>query len=146
MKKLIFSILFILLITSGCINTIKQKSSDDKIDAETLKPSYLNFPDVLIPVELKKNREGTLINRNSNVISGILTLTGRADAGFLIDFFKENMGKDNWVLVSENETSQRMILMFKKKCRWSIINIQGSKVTIWVTPNSSISKGTGLLK
>lgn len=150
MKKIIFATLFVVLITSGCVNTLKQKKSDEKIDPDSPKPSYLNFPDVLVPVELQKDRDGTLINRNSNVISGVLTLTGRVNFGFLIDFFKENMEKDNWVLVSENETSSRMIIMFKKKCRWSIIDIDGNsstaKVTIWVTPHSSITKGTGLLK
>ncbi|MCP3921347.1 MAG: hypothetical protein GY714_02055 [Desulfobacterales bacterium] len=150
MKKILLTIIVIILLTSsGCINTIKKKSGD-KIDPDSPKPSYFNFPDVLIPLELTKDREGSVIYMNSNTKAGVLNLTGKATFGYLIDFFKENMDKDNWHLVSENETSTRMILMFRKKCRWSIIDIDGdsstARVSIWVTPSSTSAKPIGLLK
>lgn len=149
MKKLV-SLILISLMVSGCVSTIKNKRVAKKSAPDQPKPSYYNFPDILIPLALKKNREGSVIYMNSNTKAGVLALTGRAKFGYLVNFFQENMEKDNWTLVSENETSSRMILMFKKKCRWCIVDIDGSsstaEVNIWVTPTSSASKGTGLLK
>jgi len=78
----------------------------------------------------------------------VLVFKADVDRNSLIQFFENNMTKDNWQYVSSFQ-SPRTLLLFKKETRWCVINITDNKwqtwVEIWVAPFSD-SSGSGLLK
>ena len=77
-----------------------------------------------------------------------MVLKGAVELGSLIDFFENNMARDNWRAVSTFK-SPRTLLLFQKENRWCVINITDDKysthVEIWVAPTVG-SDDSGLLK
>ncbi|MBW2647538.1 MAG: hypothetical protein JRE23_15465 [Deltaproteobacteria bacterium] len=75
--------------------------------------------------------------RTEKFITGILAFSGRVDVESLIEFFTNNMVKDNWQLISVFK-SPKSIMFFSKKNRSCIINIMdkpfSTEVEIWVAP------------
>ena len=142
-----FAILM-LLTAAGCSTTQKTAGSGvgDK-DGQTA-PLYYDFEDVLIPRELKLDTESSFIYHSSGLTAGVLVFKADVDRNSLIQFFENNMAKDNWQYVSSFK-SPRTLLLFKKETRWCVINITDNKwetwVEIWVAPFSD-SSGSGLLK
>ena len=69
----------------------------------------------------------------------------------LIEFFKTNMIKDNWTVVSMFK-GPRSILHFEKGNRWCVMTLTDSRygyktqVEIWVTPKNDSRAESGLLK
>jgi hypothetical protein len=68
----------------------------------------------------------------------VIVLKGRVDVTSLIDFFENNMVKDNWRLACVLK-SPRSIMVFEKENRRCVINITETEfvnthVEIWVAP------------
>ena len=100
-------------------------------------PLPSDFEDIRIPRELKENTDATFFMQASGFSAGVLSLKGRVDGSSLIAFFKNQMERDNWQLVSFFR-SMRTLMMFKKENRWCVINISEKEiftyVEIWVAP------------
>lgn len=111
-------------------------------------PQYLDFDDILIPSEMKLDRDETYIVKSAGFSAGILSLKARVETASLIAFFENNMKKDNWMLVSEFK-SPRTMMLFHKENRLCLIDItEGTYYTnakIWVAPVRS-DINTGILK
>ncbi|RPH51991.1 MAG: hypothetical protein EHM85_04460 [Desulfobacteraceae bacterium] len=154
--KSVFKHLLILAIISFLISGCAVLSKDDKNSApgSTFQkekkdvPIYYDFGDVIIPNELKIDRDSSFVYKAPGFSAGVLALKGRVELGSLCNFFEDNMAKDNWKLVSAFK-SPRTVMLFQKQNRWCIINITdgdfSTDVEIWVAP-SIAEGGSGLLK
>ena len=141
----------LVLLVSGCASTKIRKDTSATSATKKAKgpaPLYYDCGDVLVPSELKLEKEGSFVFRTPGFSAGVLSLKGRVEINSLIDFFNSNMAKDNWQLVSSFK-SRRTIMLFNKENRWCVINItEGDYYTyteIWVSPTTTATE-TGLLK
>jgi len=109
-------------------------------------PLYYDFGDVLVPSELKVDKDASFVFRTPGFSAGVMALKGRVEINSLIDFFHNNMTKDNWKLVSYFK-SRRTIMLFNKENRWCVINITEGDFTtyaeIWVSP-TTLDTGSGM--
>jgi esterase/lipase superfamily enzyme len=98
---------------------------------------YYDFGDVLVPRQMKVDKNASFVFRTPGLSAGVLSLKGRLDGHSLIAFFENNMANDNWRLVSAFK-SFRNIMLFKKESRWCVINITEKQIytylEIWVSP------------
>ena len=132
-----FFMILLLLLAGGCASR-KGKSGDDAGEsADRNAPLYYDFGDVLVPREMKVDKNASFVFRTPGLSAGVLSLKGRVEGSSLISFFENNMANDNWSLVSAFK-SYRNILLFKKESRWCVINITEKKMNtyleIWVSP------------
>jgi hypothetical protein len=144
-------VLITVCVLSGCSafqkkeDTAAQTSGDQKKE-ET--PSYYDFGDVPVPPQLQLNTKSSFVYQTTGFSAGVLVLKGAIELGSLIDFFENNMVRDNWRAVSTFK-SPRTLLLFQKENRWCVINITDDRysthVEIWVAPTLS-SDESGLLK
>ena len=144
-------VLIAVCVLSGCSafqkkeDTAEQTSGDQKKEKT---PTYYDFGDVPVPPELQLNTKSSFVYRTTGFSAGVLVLKGSVELGSLIDFFENNMARDNWRAVSTFK-SPRTLLLFQKENRWCVIKITDDKysthVEIWVAPTVS-SADSGLLK
>lgn len=137
------------LLLAACSSTPKTTDgSDAKKKDDKNAPLYYDFSDVLVPRELKLNTKSSFVYRTTSFSAGVLVFKSKVERGSLIEFFENNMAKDNWQAVSTFK-SPRTLLLFQKETRWCVINITDGSwdtlVEIWVAPFSDLST-TGLLK
>jgi hypothetical protein len=103
-------------------------------------PLYYGFPDVLIPAELREDKQNSYLVQSQGFSAGVLAFRGRVDRGSLIAFFRENMAKDNWRTIGAF-TASRSILLFHKDNRWCVINIAegdfSTAVEVGVVPTTA---------
>ena len=148
-------LIFFLLTAAGCAESQFQSKSSKKptppVETETKgdPPIYYDFNDVLIPGELKLDREASFIYQTAGLTAGVLVFSGRVELNSLIDFFKNNMAKDNWQIVSSIK-SERNMMLFKKEKRWCVVSIKekelfDTETEIWVAPIVG-DNDSGLLK
>lgn len=139
----------LMLLIAACSSTPKTTDgAAARAEDEKNSPLYYDFEDVLVPRELKLNTEASFVYHSSGLTAGVLVFSSKVERNSLIQFFENNMAKDNWQYVSSFK-STRTLLLFKKENRWCVINITDNnwdtRVEIWVAPFSSKS-GSGLLK
>lgn len=150
----IAALLIVFSIFLGCarLKTSTKRSERPEpaasLQAKTPVPLYYDFEDVLVPSELKVDKERSFVYHAPDFTTGVLVLTGRVEVNSLIRFFDDNLAKDNWRLVSSFK-SPRTIMFFNKSNRVCVINITekhfNTEVEIWVAPTMETSEG-GLLK
>jgi hypothetical protein len=143
----------LMLLAAGCSVLPREKEGSPAKDAakkNAKAPIYYEFEDVLIPKELKVNRDESFIYQTAGVSAGLLTLKARVEMGSLITFFEKNMREDNWRLISSFKSGRTMML-FQKENRWCVMNITQSgfdystRVEIWVAPTMGETQ-SGLLQ
>jgi hypothetical protein len=126
-----------LLLLVGCAS---QKGASENASVEGADPDaplYYDFGDVLVPREMKVDKNASFVFRTPGMSAGVLSMRGRVEGHSLISFFETNMANDNWRLVSAFK-SHRNIMLFKKESRWCVINIteksMNTYLEIWVSP------------
>ena len=143
--KIVAGILILaILMSTGCsvLQPIENQSSDRdrSLLQRRITPVYHDFDDILVPGELKLNRRLSSVVQTETIGAGVLSLAGKIDTKSLIEFFKNNMAKDNWRSVSGFE-GNRSLLLFEKGNRWCVISLAGdgygTRVDIWVTPKDN---------
>jgi hypothetical protein len=155
--RMLVGIATLLLVFTICLGCTRLKTSTKKserpepaasMEAKTPVPLYYDFEDVLVPSELKVDKERSFVYHAPDFTTGVLVLTGRVEANSLIRFFDNNLAKDNWRLVSSFK-SPRTMMFFNKSNRVCVINITekrfNTEVEIWVAPTMETSE-EGLLK
>ena len=147
--KMIGIMMALMLFSAAC--TSSPKKSDDTAVQENENesaPQYYDFEDVLVPRDLKLNTKSSFVYQSGGLTAGVLVFTSKVERNSLIQFFDNNMAKDNWRTVSRFN-SPRTLLIFQKERRWCVINITDHQwetlVEIWAAPYSD-NAGTGLLK
>ena len=143
------SMVVLMCMLTACSSTPKTTDgSDARAKDEKNAPLYYDFGDVLVPRELKLNAKSSFVYHTSGFTAGVLVFESKVERVSLIEFFDNNMIKDNWRAVSAFK-SPRTLLLFQKENRWCVINITDNNwdtmVEIWVAPFSDLS-GSGLLK
>lgn len=114
-----------------------------------LVPLYYDFSDVLVPGELKIDRQASFIYQTAGLSAGVMIFSGNVEINSLITFFTNNMMKDDWQEISSIR-SARTLMLFKKENRWCVITISKNdlfsmNVEIWVAPTVG-EKQSDLLK
>lgn len=140
----ISTLLFVFMTFSGCASLKQSEKSSEESKTSTSKqkkeqaPLYYDFEDVLLPTALKVDKNRSFVYQSPEFTAGVLVLTGRVEPNSLIQFFDNNMAKDNWRLVSSFK-SPRTMMFFDKPTRSCIINItEGhfkTEVEIWIAPS-----------
>jgi hypothetical protein len=146
---LLGSMVILTFLLAACSSTPKTTDgSNAREKDEKNAPLYYDFGDVLVPRELKLNAKSSFVYHSSGFTAGVLVFKSKVERVSLIEFFDNNMAKDNWRAVSAFK-SPRTLLLFQKENRWCVINITDNNwdtmVEIWVAPFSDLS-GSGLLK
>jgi hypothetical protein len=148
------AILFIWILwalVSGCSalksNGNAAESSPPPADSSAEStPTYYDFGDVLIPKEMKVEKNDSFIYRTPGMTVGRLSLKGSVESGSLANFFKNKMPVDGWRLISSIE-GQRIMMLFQKTNRWCVINISGGQFSttaeVWVSTSISGMVGDG---
>jgi hypothetical protein len=93
---------------------------------------YYDFEDVLIPVELTVVQDKSMIVSTPGFTSGILMLRGRVERRSLINFFNNNMRRDNWGMVSQISSPNMAILVFEKPMKSGVISIKSEQIYTYV--------------
>lgn len=135
-------VLMVLVLLAGCAGTRLNSTAPGASETGQDKgptPLYYDFGDVLIPSELKMDKDASFVFRTPGFSAGVLSLKGRVEINSLIEFFDTNMAKDNWKLVSSFK-SRRTIMLFHKENRWCVINITEKDfytyTEVWVSPTT----------
>ena len=151
-----------LMLFGGCMksalkgnpSSASQSTSSKSQAAKKPTTVYYDFGDVLLPRELKIEKDDSFIMDTPGMTAGVLTLSGGVDARSLTNFFKNKMPADGWEMVSAI-TSPRTRMLFRKQGRWCVISINEGRlstlVEIWVSPTiggseTSTAADTGLIK
>ncbi len=127
-----------ILLFSGCLgNSFSNKPQEEASSGEQPKSRkttavYYGFEDVLIPMELKVVKDGTVVVSTPGFTSGIITLRGRVERRSLFNFFNNNMQKDNWSVISQIKSPGTTIMVFLKTNRTAVITIRDEQVYTYV--------------
>ena len=142
----------VMLAASGC-SALKSKQGPATSAAASsaqpaqIKTMYLDFGDVLLPKELKVNKNDSFVFTTAGLTAGVLSLKGRVESNSLITFFENRMPEDGWQMISAIK-SHRSMLLFKKQARWCVIGIEEGQMNtyaeIWVAP--TMAPESGLIK
>ncbi|MDL1968261.1 MAG: hypothetical protein LWW97_06860 [Deltaproteobacteria bacterium] len=141
------------VLVNGCAVLKSSKKNSKPLTKEqkgqTSYPLYNDFGDVLVPGELKVDKDLTFIFETSGFIIGVNAYKGRVKIDSLINFFKSSMAKDNWSILGSFKSSPLSIMLFQKENRSCMIKIKekltASHVEIWVVPMVNEVE-SGLLK
>ncbi|WP_432738592.1 hypothetical protein [Maridesulfovibrio sp. FT414] len=127
-RILLVSMLFVAL--AGCLPG-KNTSSEEPVVAtagatesfEEFVP-YTEFDDIAVPNELSRVPEQSFVADRRDFKYGKIVLKGRVENTSLIDFFKNQMAKDNWSLDSSLTSifSQLTFVKPYKSCTIRIID------------------------
>jgi hypothetical protein len=116
-----------------------QSATKDEIPNIT----YYTFSDVPIPRELELVRDRSFVYETSNVKAGVLVLSGNIDIDSLEQYFKANMPKNGWRLVSDFKYAT-VILNYMKDDKAALIRMSRENFStvaeIWVGPVSKPEK------
>ncbi len=79
---------------------------------------YTEFDDIAVPNELSRVPERTFIYENKEFKTGMIVMKGRVENQSLIDFFVNQMAKDNWTKESSIISSMSTLVFHKpyKSC------------------------------
>ena len=123
---------------AGC-SSLKGSGSGGAAPSGPAPLYYEGFNDILIPGELKQERDASSIFQSRGFAAGLMVFKGRVDRGSLVAFFKENMAKDNWKLIG-SVSAVKTILLFLKDTRWCVMSISegtwSSTAEISVVPSA----------
>ena len=132
----------VMVLATGC-TALKGKKSSTAQMQPTRKaqpanaPVYYDFGDVLLPKELKIDKDESFVFNSPGVTAGVLTLSGHVDSSSLINFFENKMPADGWYLISSIK-APRTKMLFRKESRWCVISIRdgqlSTSVEVWVAP------------
>lgn len=163
-KQICFTVIILGAIwLTGCTQIFSGKKSSEpqtsKVSSEIQPTSpvskkttavYYDFEDVLIPLELKVVQDKSVIVSTPGFTSGILVLKGRVERRSLINFFNNNMQKDNWSIVSQIKSPGNSIMVYEKTSRCAVITIKTEHFNTWVevgvaarVNQNSLSDGMG---
>lgn len=131
-----FFALLIVLSISGCaeLNSGQNKKTTEATVAKTRQTTavYYDFEDVLVPKELAVVDSASFVVSTPGYTSGIITLKGRIEKRSLVNFFTNNMAKDNWNMLSNIKSPGATIMIFQKASRWAVITIRERDFTTYV--------------
>ncbi|GAB6142921.1 hypothetical protein [Desulfocicer niacini] len=130
-----FFLLIAMVCVCGCTTTgMNQRKETPTATVQKTESVavYYDFKDVLVPQELKIDDDATVIISTPGLTSGVLALRGRVEKNSLFNFFRMNMIKDNWNIVSQIKSPKITMLVFQKANRWAVVNIRENDLYTYV--------------
>jgi uncharacterized protein YceK len=112
--------------------SVSEPAAGQSAESKKTTAVYYDFEDVLIPLELKIVQDKSMIVSTPGFTSGILMLRGRVERRSLINFFNNNMVKDNWAMVSQIASPNMAILVFEKSIKSAVISIKSEHIYTYV--------------
>lgn len=126
--KLLIALTFLMMFAAcTTTSTSSNTSSTDPgaTEANYEEPDYYyDFDDILIPKEIEYNEDNSYKLDNAKFRAAIMQFKGRVEILELVQYFINNMAKDNWTLVSNNKAAKIHVLNFEKYNKSCVIHIE----------------------
>jgi len=127
--KFLFALMIIAAL-AACTTTGSSSSGESSPgaqQAEYQEPDYYyDFDDILIPKEISYVEDESYKLDNAKFRAAIMKFKGRVEILELVQYFVNNMSKDNWTLVSNNKASKVHVLNFEKFNKSCVIHVDDS--------------------
>nr|WP_321513301.1 hypothetical protein [uncultured Pseudodesulfovibrio sp.] len=126
--KLLFPLMLVCgLMACTTTGTSSSDASGQSPEAQYQEPDYyLDFDDIMIPKEIDYNADDSYKLDNAKFRAAIMRFSGRVEVIELVQYFINNMTKDNWTLVSNNKASKVHVMNFEKFNKSCVIQIDDS--------------------
>lgn len=127
-KVTLFCILALVLALGACTTTGSSSTETTAPTAvEYQEPDYYyDFDDILIPKEIKYVEGESYKLDNAKFRAAIMKFKGRVQVLELVQYFINNMAKDNWTLISNNKAGKLSVLNFEKFNKSCVIQVDDS--------------------
>ena len=133
----ILALLMLVGTLTACTTTGSGSSNADtgqSPEAQYQEPNYyLDFDDIMLPKEIDYVDDGSYRLDNAKFKASIMKFKGRVEILELVQFFINNMTKDNWTLISNNKASESHIMNFEKYNKSCVIQIDDDFATATTT-------------
>lgn len=126
--KFIFVLICISML-AACTTTGTSGSTDPAGSSEVQysEPDYYyDFDDILIPKEISYVDDESYKLDNAKFRAAIMKFKGRVEVLELVQYFINNMAKDNWTLNSNNKSGKLSVLNFEKYNKSCVIQVDDS--------------------
>ena len=120
---LVLFLLFFTFMIPGPLLAQKEEPPSPPSQEEKSRAAYHDFDDILIPSELTLDKKNSFVYGTTRSNVGILIFEGRVDPSSLSAFFRNNMQKDGWRLLSSFKYRDNL-LNFLKEDRSCVITIK----------------------
>ncbi len=150
MKKfftLFLGILLLSFIVSCSFNNSSVESSTSISQPSQQQIANLTFEDLPVPTSMILDRENSFVYETSNYRTGVLYYTGNMSPIELSNFYKSQMSKYNWTLVSSIDYKSGSQLIFEKPGWIAVIrcekgSFQNSRLIITIGPKGGSTSST----
>ncbi|WP_319470042.1 hypothetical protein [uncultured Pseudodesulfovibrio sp.] len=126
----ILCLIALLSMFAACTTTGSKSASTDPAGgtgAEYQEPDYYyDFDDILIPKEISYVDDESYKLDNTKFRAAIMKFKGRVEVLELVQYFVNNMAKDNWTLQSNNKSGKLSVLNFEKFNKSCVIQVDDS--------------------
>lgn len=124
----LFFILALVALLGACTTTGSSSADTTAPTAvEYQEPDYYyDFDDILIPKEIKYVEGESYKLDNAKFRAAIMKFKGRVQVLELVQYFINNMAKDNWTLISNNKAGKLSVLNFEKFNKSCVIQVDDS--------------------
>jgi hypothetical protein len=124
-KVTLFFILALVTALGACTTTGSSSTETAAPTAvEYQEPDYYyDFDDILIPKEIKYVEGDSYKLDNAKFRAAIMKFKGRVQVLELVQYFINNMSKDNWTLISNNKAGKLSVLNFEKFNKSCVIQV-----------------------
>jgi len=130
-------IMFLLMLFAACTTTGGKGAEADPAGgtqaAQQAPDYYYDFDDILIPKEISYQNNDSYKLDNSKFRAAIMKFKGRVEVLELVQYFVNNMSKDNWKLLSNNKTGTLSVLSFEKYNKSCVIQVEDTFGTAKIT-------------
>ncbi|CCH49443.1 putative lipoprotein [Pseudodesulfovibrio piezophilus C1TLV30] len=126
-----FLALLLIGLCAACTTTGTTAGSTDASagahEAQYEEPDYYyDFDDILIPKEISYVQEDSYKLDNTKFRAAIMKFKGRVEVLELVQYFLNNMAKDNWTLISNNKAGKLSVMNFEKFNKSCVIQVDDS--------------------
>lgn len=121
----------LLFMFAACTTTGTNSGNSDTqagaTEAQYQEPDYYyDFDDILIPKEISYAEDESYKLDNAKFRAAIMKFKGRVEVLELVQYFVNNMAKDNWTLISNNKAGKLSVLTFEKYNKSCVIQVDDS--------------------
>lgn len=130
----IFILLVLVTMTFACVPKSTKSTDGTTANGAYVDPNYYHddFNDILIPKEIDFITDESYTFNNDKFRAGFMRYNGRVEMADLINFFLNNMAKDNWKQVNAVR-GPISVLTFEKFNKSCVIQIQDGIGNVKVT-------------